>query len=215
MWYKHQTMANALSPRPLPAGDPEGTSSSARSSRGTRLVIGLVLLGLAAAATGIWFQRQQTRRCLAFYGGPASRQISAASSVELWTLGPGSGPGRLRVLERRDVSQARGLVHLRRGLVEDANFLWHDAASPLEAAAVRLPDGAWDCALAFTDPAEPSVEATVIAFAFGGEETAGRQAAIAVVGQPGRIAMGRIEAGLQKWVTATLRDGGEGAGRSR
>jgi hypothetical protein len=215
MWYKHQTMANALFPRPRPAGGPEGTSSSARSSRGTRLVIGLVLLGLAAAATGIWFQRQQTRRCLAFYGSHASRQISAASTVELWTLGPGSGPGRLRVLERRDVSQARGLVHLRRGLVEDANFLWHDAADPPEAAAGRLPDGAWDCALAFTDPSEPSIAATVIAFAFGGGEATGGQGAIAVVGQPGRIAMGRIAAGLEKWITATLQDGGDAAGRSR
>jgi hypothetical protein len=215
MWYKIRTMSNALFPTPRPVRDPEGTSSSARSSRGTRLVIGLVLLGLAAAATGIWFQRQQTRRCLAFYGSHASRQISAASTVELWTLGPGSGPGRLRVLERRDVSQARGLVHLRRGLVEDANFLWHDAADPPEAAAGRLPDGAWDCALAFTDPSEPSIAATVIAFAFGGGEATGGQGAIAVVGQPGRIAMGRIAAGLEKWITATLQDGGDAAGRSR
>lgn len=173
-------------------------------------MIGLVLLGLAAAATGIWFQWQQTRRCLAFYGGPASRRISAAAAVELWTLAPGSAPGRLRVVDRKDVSRARGLVHLRRGLVEDANFSWPAEPAPTGAAAARRPDADWTFALAFSDAAAPSLEPTVVAFAFGdagpAKAVADARGALTVVGRPGRVSLGRIEAGIQRWIAATLRE---------
>ena len=52
------------------------------------LVIGLLALGLLAAAIGVWFQWQQTRRCLTFYGTRATEQISKSSFVELWQLKP-------------------------------------------------------------------------------------------------------------------------------
>ena len=48
------------------------------------LVIGLLALGLLAAGIGVWFQWQQTRRCLAFYGTRATEQISKSPFVELW-----------------------------------------------------------------------------------------------------------------------------------
>ena len=83
-------------------------------NRGTWLVVGLIFLGLFAAVTGIWFQWGQTRRCLSFYGPATARQISSAPRVELWLLKPGSGVGRLVAAERRDISAASGLVHLRR-----------------------------------------------------------------------------------------------------
>lgn len=188
----------------------EPSSAGAGGRRGTRLVIGLMLLGLAAAATGIWFQWQQTRRCLAFYGGPASRRISAAATVELWTLAPGSTSGRLRLVGRKDVSRARGLVHLRRGLVEDANFSWTDGSDPTGAPASRLPDAGWSCALAFSDAAEPDRAPTVVAFAFGdavpATAVAGGRGALTVVGRPGRVSLGRIEAGIQRWMAATLQE---------
>ena len=56
---------------------PPSQTASARAegpSRGTWLVAALLLLGLAAAITGIWFQWQQTRRCLEFYGPAAARR---------------------------------------------------------------------------------------------------------------------------------------------
>ena len=46
------------------------------------LVIGLLALGLLAAGIGVWFQWQQTRRCLAFYGTRATEQISKSPFVE-------------------------------------------------------------------------------------------------------------------------------------
>jgi hypothetical protein len=175
--------------------------------RGTWLVAGLLLMGVAAAITGIWFQRHQTRRCLEFYGASASRRITSAPRVELLTVQPGSGPGRLVFQSRIDVSKAPGLVHLRRGLVEDANFSWQTAgARPDVAPAARLPAAAWDVALVFTEtggtdtstrPRDAGQTTLVIDFdAPGG--------CLAMVGQPGRIGLGRIGTGLEKWIRGTL-----------
>ena len=179
-----------------------GPSGRETGGRGRLLVVGLLVLGLAAAATGIWFQWGQTRRCLAFYGPAAARRISVAPRVELWTLRPGAGPGRLAAVKRLDVSNARGIVHLRRGLVEDANVRWDDGA-----AATRLPDGAWDVALAFFDRPDASAAATVLAIDF--DEHGG---SLTVVGRPGRIGLGRIERGLKRWLEATRQDSGHGSG---
>jgi hypothetical protein len=180
---------------------------------GTWLVVGLLLLGLAAASTGVWFQRHQTRRCLEFYGPAAARRISAAPVVELLIVQPGGAPGRLACRTRIDVSKAPGLVHLRRGLVEDANFTWQatatsaspEARRPSEA---RLPAEVWDAALVFSEPA--TSDAAGNAERSGGGQTtlvididpAG--GAIAMLGQPGRMRLGRIGPGLEKWIRSTL-----------
>ena len=181
---------------------------------GTWLVAGLLLMGVAAAITGVWYQRHQTRRCLEFYGAVAARSIAAAPKVELLTVQPGTGPGRLVVQSRIDVSKAPGLVHLRRGLVEDANFIWNADGLPTDASPQsRLPIESWDVALVFTDklPTDPS----------GGTDTSkprprgGGQTTLvvdfdpdggclAMVGQPGRIGLGRIGPGLEKWIRGTL-----------
>ena len=175
------------SPAPLsasPAWPPPGGSGSV-------LVLGLLLLGLVAAVTGIWFQWGQTRRCLEFYGPRVAKLIAEAPRVELWTLEPGSSPRRLRAVGRQDVSQAPGLVHLRRGLVEDANFRWEEVGDRT----APLPVAAWDSALVFATPEDGENAAAVLAidFAEGG-------GALTVVGQPGRIGLGRLERGLQKWL---------------
>ena len=176
----------------LPTPSQTASERAAGTPRGTWLVAGLLLLGLAAAITGVWFQRHQTRRCLEFYGPVAARRIAAAPTVELLLLQPGTGPGRLAAQTRIDVSKAPGLVHLRRGLVEDANFSWRasDGAVP-----ERLPSESWDVALVFREP----LGSTTLAIDFdplGG--------ALAVVGQPGRIGLGRIGPGLEKWIRSTV-----------
>lgn len=157
---------------------------------GGRIVVGLVLLAAALAAFAVWFQWNQTRRCLALYGADRARVIQTARRVELWRLELDPQSGRPLVAERQDISQARGLVHLRRGLVEDANFSWPDAAGD------RLPAGAWDEALAFYTSDTPS-PAVVLAIDLndGGWLTA--------VGQPGRVGLGRLRKGLQTWIDAT------------
>jgi len=163
----------------------------AQAAAGRWLVAGLMALGLAAAATGIWFQRHQTRRCLAFYGPEAARRITAAPVVELLRVRPGAGPGRLMAAERIDVSRAAGLVHLRRGLVEDANFAWPESP-PTAALAVE----AWDVALEFADPAGTRTTLVI--------DLDGRAGSLAVVGNAGRVGLGRLGPGLETWIRSSL-----------
>jgi len=185
----------------------DAVRNAAGTPPGTWLVTGLLLMGVAAAVTGVWFQRQQTRRCLEFYGAPAARLIAAAPTVELLLVRPGAGPGRLAAQRRIDVSKAPGLVHLRRGLVEDANFDWQaDQTSPSAASQTRLPAEVWDVALVFSEAGgadsamQPRGTAqTTLAIDF---DPAG--GCLAMVGQPGRIGLGRIGPGLEKWIQATL-----------
>jgi len=167
---------------------PHSPALDASPTRGRSLVVGLVLLGLAGAAAGIAYQRLQTRRCLGFYGSEVAHLVNMAPRVELLRFAPGGSPGRLVAREVRDVTLAKGLVHLRRGLVEDANFDWRP-----EADVIRLPDEAWDLAFVFSDPGATGGRATlVIDLDDGGT--------LAVVGQPGRVRLGRIASGLEKWL---------------
>lgn len=158
---------------------------------GTSLVVGLLALGVLAALVAIGFQRGQTRRCLAFYGSDIARRVAAAPVVEVWWLEPGSRPGELRARERRDVTNAPGLVHLRRGLVEDANFAWPERPG---GAGERLPPGAWDVAIVFSGPDDGRAELVVDL------DDTRQTGSLAVVGRPGRIGLGRIAAGLARWL---------------
>jgi len=162
------------------------------------LVVGLVGLGLTAAGVGVWFQWQQTRRCLEFYGVEAAGRISRAPRVELWSLKPsgdGGHTGRLAVTQRRDISTAKGLVHLRRGLVEDANFRWSKPPGGDQ----PLPDAAWDIALVFAD--ESGDQGIVLGVALGSDAV---PAQLTVLGRPGRVGLGKMAKGLRDWVAATL-----------
>ena len=158
--------------------------------------MGLLLLGLSAATLAIAFQRGQTERCLAFYGTEAASAISRAKHVELWRLAEENG--RVTAVERTDISAAKGLVHLRRGLVEDANFDW----SAGTAAAAPLPAGAWGWAMVFADSAAGAAGegATRLVLDVGDD---GRRGWISVVGQGGRVGLGRIGPGLATWIEAT------------
>lgn len=157
---------------------------------GGRIVVGIVLLAAALAAFAVWFQWHQTRRCLALHGPERARAIQTAPRVELWRLVVEPQAGRPMVMERQDISHARGLVHLRRGLVEDANFEWTHPPGD------RLPAAAWDEALAFYT-ADPAVPAAIVAVDLDGGGW------LTAVGAPGRVGLGRLRAGLQTWINAT------------
>lgn len=160
---------------------------------GTWLVGGLVTLGMMAAITAIAYQLGQTSRCLSFYGADTARKVAEAPVVEMWRLAPTRVAGVLRAVTRSDVSRAPGLVHLRRGLVEDANFSWTGS----ERQTARLPDDAWDVALVFGDPERGGGVATLV-IDLPDEGSPG--GALAVVGKPGRIGLGRIAKGLGTWL---------------
>ena len=174
-----------------------------RSTPGSMLVIGLLILGLLAAGVGVWFQWQQTRRCLAFYGTRATEQISKSPFVELWQLKPLAGgrhTGHLEAIRVEDITEAKGLVHLRRGLVEDANFHW---VGKDDTEHLLLPDAAWDLALVFSDTKQkPGVEQTVVVIDFVGNS---QGANLTVAGRPGRVALGKMAKGLKTWVESTAK----------
>jgi hypothetical protein len=95
--------------------------------------------------------------------------------------------------------------------VEDANFTWQAAATSASLEA-RRPSEVWDAALVFSEPAasDAAGDAAGNAGRSGGGQTtlvididpAG--GAIAMLGQPGRMGLGRIGPGLEKWIRSTL-----------
>jgi len=177
--------------------------TSMMAPRGTRLVMLMVVLALSLALFAVWFQWRQTRKCLAFYGSETAGHIQSAPRVELWELdGRADQPRR-----RRDITGARGLVHLRRGLVEDANFEWPSETGPTDHAE-RAPNGAgWEAALAFFGSSDAHEPATILLLDFarsgdggegdGGERGGGR---IAVAGRPAVAGLGRLRRGLDRWI---------------
>jgi len=196
----------------LPAGSGPAT--------GTAVVVGVLLLATALGGFAVWFQWGQTRRCLCFFGPEITRQIQSAAGVELWWLEPGSaGP---RLIRRQDVSRAAGLVHLRRGLIEDRNYVWPDEFGPEEQGSPatdrdRLPPAAWDVALAFypggvagADPARPAVSPAAVSPPAVVAIDLDEPASLTVVGRPGRVALGRLGPGLRRWVEATTKSGFSG-----
>lgn len=165
--------------------------ATAATPSGGRVVAWLLALGVALAAFALAFQWRQTDGCLRFYGGDVARAITTAPHVELWHLAAGDRPGRLVVVAKCDVSRAAGLVHLRRGLVEDANFSG-PSSDPRP-----LPPAAWTVALAF-GPAAGARPQAVVALALDDEA-----AAACLVGRPGRLGIGRLKRGLRTWVETT------------
>jgi len=209
---------------------PGAPAANATPGGGTRLVVGLLALATALAMFAVWFQWRQTRRCLEFYGAEQARRIQSSPRVELWLLANGGVNGReppdgldgkahcgsperleLRPSRRLDVSRAKGLVHLRRGLVEDANFVWKGVDSGTS-------DGCWDVALAFFDSEAAAVPECVVLVAFappavdGGPGSAAAPGRLAILGRPATLPLGRIEAGLRTWINATLAGHPSGTG---
>lgn len=166
-------------------------SDPAGGRPGSLLVLGILALAVGLASFAVWFQWTQTRRCLAFFGPDVSEAIQGAPRVEAWRLASSGAERRLLATSRTDVSQARGLVHLRHGLVEDSNYTW----SPTESG--RRPVGSWDVALAFfaVGAAQPRA---ILAFDLDGE------GAVTAVGRPGSVGLGRLGPGFRTWLDGTL-----------
>lgn len=155
------------------------------------MVCVFLVLALGLAGFAVWFQWSQTNRCLGFFGADIAAAIQSSQKVEIWHLE--SDGTRLWRTRSQDVSQAPGLVHLRRGLIEDGNYSWEDGAGGQ--APSRLPFHAWDFALAFfSDDGTPVVLAVDL-------DSPG---SLTVLGRPGRVTLGRLRLGLAKWVTATV-----------
>lgn len=175
--------------------------AGSRARPGSRLVLGMLAIGLMLALFAVWFQWRQTRRCLDFYGPLATRHIQSAPRVELWELPGSPDKNPDKPVRRIDITSARGLVHLRRGLVEDANFAWPTLPSPAPE------EAAWDVALAFfeadipTESGTPAEPGTLLLIDFARSPDRGGRVAIA--GRPQAVGLGRLHRGLWRWLEET------------
>jgi len=118
----------------------------------------MVLLACGLGLTSVVYHHWASHGVLAWWGGDMARLIADAPRVEALRLEPLEKPdsaatadtlvvdGRqYAVAQRKDVTTAIGLDHLRRGLLDDANFSW---SAPSPATPVR-----WSDALVFSDGA--------------------------------------------------------------
>lgn len=179
-----------------PAGDARRDAGMG-PGRGTRVVVGILALAIGLGLFALWFQWRQTRRCLDFYGTETARLIQQATRVEVWERASGTaataGPGTASPsVERYDVSTARGLVHLRRGLVEDANLDWSRRD---ERAASTT---AWGLALAFFESAGAVTPGAVL-LVERAPDGAAAGGFLSVEGRPGRVGLGRLASGIERW----------------
>ncbi|MFM7043572.1 MAG: hypothetical protein ACKO35_15460 [Planctomycetaceae bacterium] len=158
-----------------------------RPAGGTALVLSLLAVAVGLASFAVWFQWQQTRRCLTFYGSDAAWLIQRAPRVEVWERTSADDAG-VAGIRRWDVTSARGLVHLRRGLVEDANLDWDRSDTRAIAA------DAWQFALAFFPESDPRGSPTVLLVERGDDG-----ASLGVEGRPGRVGLGRLAVGIDRW----------------
>lgn len=139
-----------------------------------RIVIFLILsLALCATLFAAWFRWSQGYRALEYLGTDVSQQIRFSENVELvWLESPifTGMPGRPNapqaansaaqdtmfidgvkwlVVKRANISDARGLVHARQSLIQDATYRWNDEAWG--------PDSSWTHAVIYSskDQGEP------------------------------------------------------------
>jgi len=134
--------------------------------RGKLIILGIFGLSLAAAFSSIGYHYLESRRSMAFWGGPAAVLIARSPEGQAWLLKPSSSGGaaeakaadakaavkrsQVRVVDadcviedRKDVIKARGFGNIRRALVQDASFHWDE--QPLHDL------GGWRYALHFSD----------------------------------------------------------------
>ena len=88
--------------------------------RGKFLIVAIFLVAVVAAGFAWWHQFQKGRHALSLWGAGPAVLIRHAPRVELLRL---NTPELAAViLEHQDISRARGIVHARQALVEDASF---------------------------------------------------------------------------------------------
>jgi hypothetical protein len=133
---------------------PKGTRREARSAAnsaaddggiyvsGKLVITTVVVLAVLAAGFSWWYRYSSTRQSTRFWGGQNARLIRDAKHVHLITLGPLGADhvhepnatfadhyhvpdGLVAVVERRVVTEAPGLIHLRTELLVDRSFETH------------------------------------------------------------------------------------------
>ena len=123
-------------------------------NRGKLAVLAMLGIAAALAGFGLWWNVSSGKRTLDFWGREAgARIIDPDATVELLWLQPAADSARqerlviggrsFAAVKAADVTGARGLVHARHSLLEDASFDWETPAT----------DGNYSLAVRFRDAA--------------------------------------------------------------
>jgi hypothetical protein len=108
-------------------------------------------LALVVALATVWYNAGQQQRCRQLWGTDALRLIRHAATVHAWRVAPAGADKSTatiketvdevvrfrdadwRLFERREISEARGLSHIRQALSHDRVFDWDraDADEPV------------------------------------------------------------------------------------
>jgi hypothetical protein len=133
---------------------------------GQLVILGMFGCALGAAAFGMWYRHQVTRRSLEQWGAQAAVLISRAPKVEALEFDPplsAAGPVAIDALRTdatrsENVSEARGMLNVRQAFVEDSTFRWQQpiAGAPQWSNALIFSDGDRQAAILF-DPAAAAV----------------------------------------------------------
>jgi len=102
-----------------------------RLNTGTLAMLLIVAVAVAAASFSWWFRARATSRALALWGAKRVELIQTGQRVSLARFGRADQPSGVPLqdvdwqnIAWRDISHARGLIHLRQALVEDRSFAW-------------------------------------------------------------------------------------------
>ena len=96
---------------------------------GKKLVLALTALAMVAGVLSWWYQFNSSHRTTRFWGPQLASLIARPSHVEVREVASGE-PLSWKALESGradsaiDLSQARGMVHLRHALMSDRNYQW-------------------------------------------------------------------------------------------
>jgi hypothetical protein len=114
--------------------------------RGKYIVLAVLLLAVLLAVGNMAYQTWSARRAIAHWGHDAAQLILTAPRVDVLRLRSSSLP--LDAAATVDATHARGLLHVRRGLVNDALYAWDSPpVNPTWHYALRFRDGDAECTL--------------------------------------------------------------------
>ena len=118
-------------------------------------IVFILFVALSSGVFAWWHRYQQSSRVLELWGSRAIVLARDARQVELLGLAEPSEPAEtdeaaklservpLEVVQRTDISDARGLIHARHALIDNANFAWDapNECTPVYEHAIRFTSG--------------------------------------------------------------------------
>ncbi|MBI2824577.1 MAG: hypothetical protein HYX69_07825 [Planctomycetia bacterium] len=149
---------------------PADATDAGQLVRGKWVILAIVALAVAAGAFSWFYFAWLQRRPLALWGSHAAALMMRAPTARAYRLEPmadaaagDAAPGQpvfavdgepFRGTAARDVSRAKGFLHIRQSLVHNASFAWDEPAGDCQPK--------WEYAIEFEDRGERAV----VAFAF-------------------------------------------------